>query len=167
MQTAGCVYEHALLDCVHHMTCLGLIISTCPCNGIRSTLYSKTKLYINASLIIYIYVNSFFLKCVVCDYPSFPVNGATTLSNMSVAASHTLDHCICPSYLRNERFTSCTASTVTYTCNSGYVNFGSSQQRCQSGSYGWSWPPPSCANLISKWVNNRLLHDDVIHQRTA
>ena len=84
----------------------------------------------------------------------FPVNGAATLSNMSIAASHTLDGCICPSYLRNGRVTSCSGSTVTYTCNSGYTNRGSSQQRCQSGRNGWSWPPPSCARRISKWAHD-------------
>ena len=98
----------------------------------------------------YIYM---YLVQAVIDLIS-PVNGAATLSNMSIAASHTLDGCICPSYLRNGRVTSCSGSTVTYTCNSGYTNRGSSQQRCQSGRNGWSWPPPSCARRISKWAHD-------------
>ena len=98
--------------------------------------------------------------CIVCEYASFPVNGAATLSNMSVAASHTLDGCMCPSHPLNGRVTSCSGSTVTYTCNSGYVNHGSSWQRCQSGRYGyrWSWSPPSCVKRISKWAHDTEWH---------
>ena len=155
--------EHALsYRCACVCMCVHMCVWLCECVRVWcvstfSNVHTQTKHCTN----IYIYlvqevIDFLYLMCIVCENPSFPFNGAATLSNMSVAASHTIDSCMCPSHPLNGRVTSCTGSTVTYTCNSGYANHGSSQQRCQSGRYGYRWssPAPSCVKLISKWVHN-------------